>query len=150
MINQLTDVRPWLLSRRVLPQHTDHAGVMWHGSYLSWLEEARIDALAQVGLSYKCLSENGFEMPVVSLQIDYINAIQHGDHVLLESLSLPRRGIRWPWKTRFFRSGDIVAKASIDLVLVKKFGSNYRLVREIPKEILECFVKLHRGPSPNT
>ena len=24
--------RGWHLERRVLPQHTDHAGVMWHGA----------------------------------------------------------------------------------------------------------------------
>ena len=39
--------RPWQIERTVLPQHTDHAGVMWHGSYLAWLEEARVDALRQ-------------------------------------------------------------------------------------------------------
>ena len=43
--------RGWLLQRRVLPQHTDHAGVMWHGAYLAWLEEARVEALAAVGLA---------------------------------------------------------------------------------------------------
>ena len=35
----------WILTKTVLPQHTDHAGVMWHGSYLNFLEEGRIDAL---------------------------------------------------------------------------------------------------------
>ena len=61
---------PWRLYKHVLPQHTDHAGVMWHGAYLSWLEEARVDALAQVGLPYKDLSAKGFELPVVSLNIN--------------------------------------------------------------------------------
>ena len=27
---------PWKLSKLVLPQHTDHAGVMWHGTYVNW------------------------------------------------------------------------------------------------------------------
>ena len=42
MDEQLTEsVTPqaWVLVRRVLPQHTDHAGVMWHGSYVAWMEE---------------------------------------------------------------------------------------------------------------
>ena len=26
------------LTKRVLPQHTDYAGVMWHGAYVQWLE----------------------------------------------------------------------------------------------------------------
>ena len=65
---------PWVLKKIVLPQHTDHAGVMWHGSYLNWLEEARVDALAKVGLSYSNLSQNGYEMPVVELNIKYIKS----------------------------------------------------------------------------
>ena len=46
----------WKLTKRVLPQHTDHAGVMWHGSYLCFLEEGRIEALENVGISYSELS----------------------------------------------------------------------------------------------
>ena len=32
----------YTLTKRVLPQHTDYAGVMWHGAYVQWLEEARV------------------------------------------------------------------------------------------------------------
>ena len=67
MFDQRTEVQPWTLSKIVLPQHTDHAGVMWHGACLGWLEEARVAALAEVGLSYKEVSEQGYEMPVTSL-----------------------------------------------------------------------------------
>ena len=40
---------PWRVQKRVLPQHTDHAGVMWHGAYVAWLEEARVEALCPCG-----------------------------------------------------------------------------------------------------
>ena len=53
--------QPWRLIRRVLPQHTDHAGVMWHGAYLSWLEEAHVEALSAAGLAYADLSAEGLE-----------------------------------------------------------------------------------------
>ena len=46
---------PWRLIKRVLPQHTDHAGVMWHGAYVGWLEEARVEALAAAGLGYAAI-----------------------------------------------------------------------------------------------
>ena len=140
------EVHPWKLLKRVLPQHTDHAGVMWHGAYLSWLEEARVEALAQVGLTYQELSSKGFEMPVVALQINYINALKHGEIVLLESYSLPRSLARWPWKTNFLRNGLIVAKAKVDLVLVKKIGTESRLIREAPNQISSSLLKLQLGP----
>ena len=70
MQDKLTDSvtpQPWRLCKRVLPQHTDHAGVMWHGAYVGWLEEARVEALAAAGLSYSVMVGMGLEMPVVSM-----------------------------------------------------------------------------------
>ena len=45
MITPADMERAWCCSKRVLPQHTDHAGVLWHGAYVAWLEEARVEAL---------------------------------------------------------------------------------------------------------
>ena len=62
MQDKLTDSvtpQPWRLCKRVLPQHTDHAGVMWHGAYVAWLEEARVEALAAAGLSYSAMTAHG-------------------------------------------------------------------------------------------
>ena len=139
--------RPWKLIKRVLPQHTDHAGVMWHGSYVSWLEEARIEALNQVGITYMELSLQGFEMPVVSLEINYIRALRHGEIVLLESNCLPREGARWPWVTRFMKENDVVAKARVELVLIQRSGNNLRVIKSIPEQISSPLLKLQCGPS---
>ena len=49
----------------MLPQDTDHAGVLWHGSYVAWLEEARVVALAEAGVAYAELSAQGLELMVV-------------------------------------------------------------------------------------
>ena len=119
---------------------------MWHGAYLNWLEEARIDALSQVGLLYKDLSAQGFEMPVVSLNINYMRAILHGEMVLLESQLLSRQRARWPWLTKFLREGDVVAEAKVDLVLVKRSGKGNRLVRKVPNDIANPLLKLQEGP----
>ena len=142
-----SDKKAWRLLKRVLPQHTDHAGVMWHGAYLSWLEEARVEALSQVGLPYKDLSEQGYEMPVVSLNINYMSSLLHGELILLESRSLPRELARWPWLTKFFRDGELVAEARVDLVLVKKFSTGHRLIRNVPNQISSHLLKLQLGKS---
>ena len=41
----------WEIEKLVLPQHSDHAGVMWHGTYFDWLEEGRINALSKAGIN---------------------------------------------------------------------------------------------------
>ena len=65
---------PWICCKQVLPQHTDHAGVLWHGAYVAWLEEARVEALAVVGLDYAELSVQGLELMVVRLELHYRRA----------------------------------------------------------------------------
>ena len=77
--------KEWKLIKTVLPQHTDHAGVLWHGSYLNFLEEGRFDALDKIGLSYSKLSKKGYEIPVVSIQIRYKISFIHGEKILLKS-----------------------------------------------------------------
>ena len=142
--------QPWCLRRRVLPQHTDHAGVMWHGAYLAWLEEARVEALAAAGLAYSALSARGLELPVVSLAIDYRQALLHGDAVELYSEVLPRRGLKLPWRSRFLApSGVVAAEAQVELVLVDLSGGpgRRRLLRRLPEDLQEAVTVLQRGPA---
>ncbi|MEB3234480.1 MAG: acyl-CoA thioesterase [Cyanobacteriota bacterium] len=144
-----SNAAPWLLQRRVLPQHTDHAGVMWHGAYLAWLEEARVEALAQAGLAYSDLSARGLELPVVALAIDYRQALLHGDQVRLESRVHPRQGVKLPWHSRFVTpAGVVAAEARVELVLVDLSAGpdQRRLLRRLPSDLQAAVETLTRGP----
>ena len=137
----------WKLIKTVLPQHTDHAGLMWHGSYLNFLEEGRIDALDKVGLSYSKLSENGFEIPVISIQMKYRKSFIHGEKVLLTSQFKLENKIRLICKTEFLKSnGDIGAEAVIELVVVRKINDSIKLLRELPEQIKNILLLLEEGP----
>lgn len=145
--------RAWRLQRRVFPQHTDHAGVMWHGAYLGWLEEARVEALQAAGLAYADLSAEGLELPVVSLAIDYRQALLHGDQVELRSWVLPRQGLKLPWISQFVRqNGELAAEARVELVLVElsKGGAQRRLLRRLPSPLAMAVDRLVAGPAPQT
>ncbi len=141
--------RGWSLRRRVLPQHTDHAGVMWHGAYVAWLEEARVEALAAVGLAYSDLAARGLELPVVSLAIDYRQALRHGDRVEIRSQALPRRGVKLPWRSLLLDgSGGVAAEARVELVAVAMEGPGRppRLLRRLPQDLERAVTALVAGP----
>ncbi|AIQ96515.1 acyl-CoA thioesterase [Prochlorococcus sp. MIT 0801] len=140
-------INRWSLTKKVLPQHTDHAGVMWHGSYLNFLEEGRIDALDKVGHSYSKLSEKGFEIPVVSIQLRYKISFFHGEKVFLSSQFKLENKIRLNCKTLFLKpNGNIGAEAIIGLVVVRKTNGSIKLVRELPFEIKNILLMLEEGP----
>ena len=145
-MSSLFDQRPWEIKKIVLPQHSDHAGVMWHGSYLSWMEEARINALMKVGLPYSKLSLEGYEMPVVSLEIKYKIPLTHGDQILLKTWFLPNKGPKLPCRTIFEKIGGIVAAESwVDLVVVSSTKGLQRLDRNLPENIKESISSLQKG-----
>jgi len=140
--------RGWCLRRRVLPQHTDHAGVVWHGAYVAWLEEARVEALAAVGLAYSDLAARGVELPVVSLEIHYRKALRHGDRVEIRSQVLPRRGVKLPWRSLLFDgAGDLAAEARVNLVAVA-MDRPPRPLRRLPEELERALAALVDGPMP--
>lgn len=135
----------WIIRKEVMPQHTDHAGVLWHGYYLNWLEEARIDALSKVGIKYIDLIKDGYEMPVVSIEIKYKSPILHGEEILIESEFVINESPRIKINSNFIgRKNIITTSSSIDLVLINK--ENFSIVRKKPKFFLEALNKLKNGP----
>ena len=61
---------------------TDAYGVVWHGSYLRWLEAGRMEYLYKRGI---CIDEvyerTGIVMPVIELSIKYKSSAKNGDEV---------------------------------------------------------------------
>ena len=146
-MNEFTNKKEWNLTKIVLPQHTDHAGVMWHGSYFNFLEECRIEALKKVGITYSKLSKEGYEIPVISSQIKYKISFSHGEKILLKSQFKIVNKIRLNCKTLFLKiNGDIGAEALIKLVLARKENDLIKLSREYPSEIKKIFLLLEQGP----
>jgi acyl-CoA thioester hydrolase len=121
---------------------------MWHGAYVAWLEESRVEALAKVGLDYADLSSRGLEMPVVALSIDYRQPLRHGDQVVVFSQVLAFDGVKLPWASRFVGPDDrVVAVARVELVLVSRPGGLVpRVVRRYPEDLAHAVARLQAGP----
>tara|TARA_Y100000589_G_scaffold146601_1_gene140251 strand:- start:2342 stop:2770 length:429 start_codon:yes stop_codon:yes gene_type:complete len=122
----------WQFKKTVLPQHADHAGVLWHGTYINWLEEARIDSLNNVGLRYIDLLKRGLEMPVYNLQIRYLVPIKIGQDIIIKSSYDINKSPRIKLNSGFFCKNEICyTKVSLDLVLIDR--DSFKVVRKRPK-----------------
>jgi acyl-CoA thioester hydrolase len=85
---------------KVHPSHTDYAGVVWHGSYLIWLEAARIEALAAVGIAFNDLVDLDCDLPVVGMQLRYHRAVKMGETVVVRSRIVKIDKIRIYWEQK--------------------------------------------------
>lgn len=57
---------------RVRYAETDQMGHVYHGNYAIYHEVARVDAMKQIGFSYKGLEDSGIMMPVYENSFRYL------------------------------------------------------------------------------
>ncbi|MCE5265176.1 MAG: YbgC/FadM family acyl-CoA thioesterase [Deltaproteobacteria bacterium] len=61
-----------MTERRIYYADTDAAGVVYHANYLRYLEQGRTEFLRARGLSVRTLHEQGYLLPVMRVEIDYL------------------------------------------------------------------------------
>ena len=64
---------------RVNYYDTDRMGVVWHGNYLKYFEDAREEMLRELGLPYDEIERQGVITPVISASLRYIRPVRYGD-----------------------------------------------------------------------
>ena len=138
----MTTKSVWEINKIVLPQHSDHAGVMWHGTYFNWLEEGRVDALSKAGINYLDLTKKGFELPLIDTSIKYIFPLYLEDLITIESLFKVDKSPKINIQSRFLnKNKKVLTIAEVNLVLVNNL--DFSIVRKRPDFISKAFCKLN-------
>ena len=132
----------WKINKIVLPQHSDHAGVMWHGTYFNWLEEGRVNALSKAGINYVDLTKKGFELPLIDASIKYIAPLFLGDNITIETLFKISKSPKIKIDSKFInKSKKVLTVAEVNLVLINK--NSFSIVRKRPEFISKAFSNLN-------
>ena len=132
----------WRINKIVLPQDSDHAGVMWHGTYFNWLEEARVIALSKTGINYIDLVKKGFELPLIDASIKYISPLYLGDDITIESVFKISKSPKIKIHSKFInKSKKVLTIAEVSLALINK--NNFSIIRKRPDFISKAFLKLN-------
>ena len=61
---------------------TDAMGVVWHGNYLRFFEDAREAFGMQYGMTYLNMYHNGFFTPIVKSNVEHKSPINYGETVM--------------------------------------------------------------------
>lgn len=126
---------------RVQPHHTDYTGGVWHGTYLIWLEEARVEALRQAGLDYASLVATGYELPVVELAICYHQPLTMGMAALVKAWIRPLQGVRVIWDYEIWRpDGQVCVTAQVTLVTIER--ATGRIIRRLPPALQQALAQM--------
>jgi acyl-CoA thioester hydrolase len=132
---------------RVYPHHTDYSGAVWHGTYLTWMEEARVESLRSLGIEYADWVAQGLELPVVELSLRYHRAPQMGQAVAVRTRMTAGDGVRlvWDYEIRSADGEELYVTALVTLVGVDR--EKGKIIRQLPLVLKEALAKLSVKPS---
>jgi len=124
---------------RVYPHHTDYSGVVWHGAYLTWMEEARVECLRSVGMSFEELVSAGVDLPVAEMNLRYHRSARMGDDLLIMTKLVPDK-VRLNWQYQIRTEKDLCVTAVVTLVPVD--FEKRKLLRSLPSSLEGAIARL--------
>jgi acyl-CoA thioester hydrolase len=125
---------------RVHPNQTDYAGVVWHGSYIVWLEEARVAFFRELGIEYADLVDSGCELPVVDLSIRYHRAVKMGREAVVKTCLKEIKGVRINWEYRIESVDGLHVTATVTLVAIDR--QRAKIMRQLPPLLVDAIARI--------
>ncbi len=127
-----------IMEQKVYYADTDAYGVVWHGSYLRWLEAARVELCERMGLDLIDLKNNDIALPVVNLNVRYKASAKLNDKLIIETSITKYNGlsVTFSQAIKSLETSKTFIEADIDVVAINNAG---KLYRRMPKVLADAF-----------
>ena len=122
-----------MTERRIYFEDTDVGGVVYYANYLRYLEQGRTEFLRARGLLVKSLHEQGYLIPVMRLEIDYLVPAVLDDLIRVETAVLEMTNATCTLGQQVVRvsDGETLADAKVTLACLGPGKKARRLPREL-------------------
>ena len=128
---------------RVRYSETDQMGVVHHAAYVPWLEEARIEGMRSLGLSYREMEERGVGMPVIDVHVSYKRKLVFDDMVDIETEVEISGQSRVVFHSVLKKDGVVCAVGSVTVATVNDRGAPIRT----PADVVAYLTNAQNGAS---
>jgi len=99
----------------------DPLGIVWHGHYIRYFEDAREAFGKQYGLGYLDCFKEGVVIPIVHASCDYKRSLRFGETVTVEATNTPCDAAKINFTYRLFNSKkELVATGTTVQVFLDK------------------------------
>lgn len=85
---------------------TDQMGIIHHSNYIRWFEEARIDYMNQIGLTYKKMEDEGIISPVLEVNCQYLNMMYFDDLATIKVKVTDYTGVRFAFEYEIYNQNN--------------------------------------------
>jgi acyl-CoA thioester hydrolase len=105
---------------RVYYEDTDFSGVVYHASYLRFMERGRTELIRSLGIAQSALFDEGVPLAfaVRSMQIDFLKPAKMDDELTIETVPVDMKGASMSVRQRVLRGEDELVTALVRVVCV--------------------------------
>ena len=123
---------PHLFTVRVYYEDTDLAGIVYYANYLKFIERARTEWVAGLGIDQMALrAADGIVFAVRRVEADYLRPAKFGDELTVETTLQTLGGARLVLEQAVSRDGERVFVAVVTLVCMTDDGHAARVPAEV-------------------
>ena len=114
---------------------TDQMGIIHHSNYIKWMEEARMDLMDQIGLSYKEMEAMEISSPVLSVSVQYHSMVHFDDVIVITPKIVKYNGIKMEveYVMTDKETGELRTTASSTHCFLDRSGKPISLKRTYPE-----------------
>lgn len=125
---------------RVRYSETDQMQFVYYGNYAAYYEVGRVEALRQLGLSYKDLEDSGIIMPVVESHSYYHKPAKYDELITIKVTisQLPLAKIKFEYEV-FAEDGDKIHTGDTILVFINKESNKPVRAPEVMIKLLQPY-----------
>ena len=104
---------------RVRYAETDRMGYVYYGNYTQYFEVGRVEALRQLGTSYKEMEERGVMLPVYTCNLKYLKPAYYDDLLVIKTTikELPKARINFDYEV-YNQKNELLNVGSTTLVFI--------------------------------
>ena len=138
-----TETEHWFeYTVKAQPHHTDYAGIVWHGTYLTWMETARVECLRSIGVDFAELVALGCDLPVVELSLKYHRPIKLGTEAIVRTRLAETIGVRihWDYEIKSLDNQELFLTGRVTLVGVDR--EQGKIIRRLPANLQTALRKI--------
>ena len=117
---------------KVYYEDTDAGGVVYYANYLKFLERARSEGIADIGLSNQKIKKDfGLLIIVKSCNIDFKKSAYLEDILKIKSSIIAFSKTSLSMNQIIFKEDDVIVNAKVHLVFINEKGKPNRIPEEI-------------------
>jgi len=132
-----------MTTRRVRFEEVDALGMVWHGRYAGFLEDARAEFGRKYGLSYAMFRQERIAAPIVQMQVDFRVPLKFDELFRIEAVLHWCQALRLNFEYALYRENggeqrtEIIATASTVQLITDSSGELLLTVRGFLKDFRE-------------